>query len=126
MTSKDGPVRDRDVTRTPATTHSFNGTVEVTGDGIVTVMYYDFRNNTPDTGLPTDVWLTHSHDGGQTWSEQHVYGSFNMENAPVARGWFLGDCQGPAAVGAQDLSLFFSVASGSPGTADVLAVRANQ
>jgi hypothetical protein len=62
-------------------------------------MYYDFRNNTPDTGLPTDVWLTHSHDGGQTWSEQHVYGSFNMENAPVARGWFLGDYQGLAAVG---------------------------
>jgi hypothetical protein len=116
----------RDVTQTPATTHSFNGTVEVTGDGIVTVMYYDFRNNTPDTGLPTDVWLTHSHDGGQTWSEQHVYGSFNMENAPVARGWFLGDYQGLAAVGAQDLILFFSVASGSPSTADVLAVRANQ
>jgi hypothetical protein len=101
-----------DVTETPDTTHSFNGTVEVTGDGIVAVMYYDFRNNTdttPGSGLPTDVWLRHSHDAGLSWSDdQHVYGSFNMEDAPVARGWFLGDYQGLTAVG-NDLDLFFSV-----------------
>ena len=55
-------------------------------DGTVAVMYYDFRNNTSAPGLPTDVWLAHSHDGGATFTEQHVYGSFDMENAPVARG----------------------------------------
>jgi hypothetical protein len=112
-----------DVTSTPSTTHSFNGTVEVTDDGTVAVLYYDFRDNTPDPGLPTDVWLTHSHDGGQTWTEQHVYGSFDMENAPVARGWFLGDYQGLSAAG-DDLMAFFSVSTDAPNSANVIAVRA--
>jgi hypothetical protein len=114
-----------DITSTPASTHSFNGTVEVTADGTLAVLYYDFRNNTAAPGLPTDVWLKHSHDGGATWSEQHVYGPFDMENAPVARGWFLGDYQGMAAVG-NDLILFFSVATGANDSADVIAIRANQ
>jgi photosystem II stability/assembly factor-like uncharacterized protein len=114
-----------DVTKTPSSTHSFNGTVEVTADGTVAVLYYDFRNNTPAPGLPTNVWLTHSHDGGATWSEQQVLPDpFDMENAPIARGWFLGDYQGLAAVG-NDLMLFFSVATGANDSADVLAVRAN-
>ena len=112
-----------DVTTTPTSTHSFNGTVEVTSDGTVAVMYYDFRNNTTDPGLPTDVWMTHSSDGGATWGEQHVYGPFDMEKAPVARGWFLGDYQGLAAID-RDLILFFSVATGAEDSADVIAIRA--
>ena len=112
-----------DVTGTPTSTHSFNGTVEVTDDGTVAVMYYDLRNNTPEPGLPTDVWLAHSHDGGATWTEQHLYGSFDMENAPVARGWFLGDYQGMAAAG-DDLITFFSVATTND-QSDVIAIRAS-
>lgn len=125
-----------DVTDTSALAHSFNGTVEVTDDGVVAVMYYDFRNNTvsgnPDTTpLVTDVWLTHSHNGGATWSpSQHVDGPFDMENAPVARGWFLGDYMGMAGindpVGGDDLLLFYAVADGSNDSANVMAVRANQ
>jgi hypothetical protein len=115
--------RPIDVTQTPPGTHSFNGTVEVTDDGTVAVMYYDLRNNTGAAGLPTDVWLTHSHDGGATWSEQHLYGSFDMENAPVARGWFLGDYQGMAAAG-EDLITFFSVATTND-QSDVISIRAN-
>ena len=102
--------------------HAFNGTVEVTADGTVAVMYYDFRNNTPDPGLPTDVWLTHSIDGGATWSEQHVTGPFDMKQAPVARGFFLGDYQGLAAVG-DDLLLFFATTQGD--SANVYSVRAH-
>jgi hypothetical protein len=112
-----------DVTSTPTSTHSFNGTVEVTSDGTVAVMYYDFRTNTAAAGLPTDVWLTHSHDGGATWNEQHVYGDFDMEKAPVARGWFLGDYQGLAAID-RDLILFFSVSTAAEDSADVIAIRA--
>ena len=125
-----------DVTDTPASSHSFNGTVEVTDDGVVAVMYYDFRTNVvgslPDaTPLDTDVWLTHSHDGGASWSaSQHVDGPFDMENAPVARGWFLGDYMGMAAIndpsGGDDLLLFYAVADGSNDSANVMAVRANQ
>ena len=113
-----------DVTSTPLSTHSFNGTVEVTADGTVAVMYYDFRNNDAAPGLPTDVWLAHSHDGGATWTEQHLYGSFDMENAPVARGWFLGDYQGMAAAG-NDLVTFFSVATTND-QADIISVRATR
>jgi hypothetical protein len=101
--------------------HAFNGTVEVTANGTVAVMYYDFRNNTPDPGLPTDVWLTHSHDGGATWTEQHVTGPFDMKDAPVARGFFLGDYHGLAAIG-NDLLLFFSTTQGD--SANVYSVRA--
>lgn len=107
---------------TPAADHSFNGTVEVTDDGTVAVMYYDFRGNTPASGLPTDIWLAHSNDGAATWSEQHVTGPFDMTAAPNARGWFLGDYQGLAAAG-DDLLLFYSTTQGD--SANVYAVRAN-
>jgi hypothetical protein len=103
--------------------HAFNAPVAVTADGTVAVMYYDFRDNTPEPGLPTDVWLTHSTDGGATWSEQHVTGRFDMKQAPVASGFFLGDYQGLAAVG-DDLLLFFSTTQGDQ--ANVYSVRAHR
>ena len=112
-----------DVTGTPASTHSFNGTVEVTADGTVAVMYYDFRSNTAAPGLPTDVWLAHSRDGGATWTEQELFGPFDMENAPIARGWFLGDYQGMAAAG-DDLITFFSVATTND-QSNIMSIRAN-
>ena len=115
-----------DVTKTNPQNHAFNGTVEVTADGTVGVLYYDLRGNTPAAGVPTDVWLTHSHDGGRTWTEeQHVYGPFDMENAPVARGWFLGDYQGMAAI-SNDLTLFFAVSTAADNSADVIAIRASR
>lgn len=51
---RSGPVA---IDRTPGR-HAFNHAVTVTADGTVAVLYYDFRNNTPAAGLPTDVWLT--------------------------------------------------------------------
>jgi hypothetical protein len=112
-----------DVTPNTGDTHSFNGTVEVTSEGTVAVMFYDLRNNTGAAGVPTDVWLTHSHDGGATWAEQHLYGPFDMEDAPVARGWFLGDYQGMAAAG-PDLITFFGVAT-SNDQSDIISIRAD-
>ena len=103
--------------------HAFNQTVQVAGDGTVAVLYYDFRNNTPDPGLPTDVWLTQSTDGGATWEEQHVTGPFDMKQAPVARGYFLGDYMGLEAIG-DDLLAFFSTTQGDP--ANVYSVRARR
>jgi hypothetical protein len=123
-----------DVTETPDDTHSFNGTVEVTDDGIVAVMYYDFRSNDPSEAdtLETDVWLAHSHDGGATFDagHQHVYGPFDMKHAPVARGWFLGDYMGMDAIadpsGPDDLMLFFAVSTSADDSAGVVAIRADR
>jgi hypothetical protein len=103
--------------------HAFNQTVQVTADGTVAVLYYDFRNNTPDPGLPTDVWLTQSTDGGATWLEQHVTGPFDMKLAPNARGFFLGDYMGLEAIG-NDLLAFFATTQGD--SANVYSVRANR
>jgi hypothetical protein len=103
--------------------HAFNQTVQVAGDGTVAVLYYDFRNNTPAPGLPTDVWLTLSTDGGATWLEQHVTGPFDMKQAPVARGFFLGDYMGLEAIG-NDLLAFFATTQGD--AANVYSVRARR
>jgi hypothetical protein len=102
---------------------AFNATVEVSEDGTVGVLYYDFRSNTAAPGLPTDAFLAHSHNGGATWSEQHLAGPFDMENAPFARGYFLGDYQGLTAIGT-DFLAFFSVSTAADNSADVVAVRA--
>jgi hypothetical protein len=112
----------KQVGTTPAGTPSFNGTVEVTSDGTVAVMFYDLRSNTAEPGLPTDVWLALSNDGGATFSEQHVTGPFEMTQAPDAGGFFLGDYQGMAAAG-RDLILFFA-ATAQGDSANVYAVRA--
>ena len=103
--------------------HAFNQTVQVAGDGTVAVLYYDFRNNTPAPGLPTDVWLAQSTDAGATWSEQHVTGPFDMKLAPNARGFFLGDYMGLEAIG-DDLLAFFATTQGD--SANVYSVRANR
>ena len=70
----------------PAGTSAFNGTVEVTADGTVSVLWYDFRGNDASPGLPTSVFLRHSHDGGATAGEQKLAGPFDMEAAPSRPG----------------------------------------
>jgi hypothetical protein len=112
----------RAIDQTPGP-HAFNQTVQVTGDGTVAVLYYDFRNNTPAPGLPTDVWLTQSTDGGGSWEEQHVTGPFDMKQAPNARGYFLGDYMGLEAIG-DDLLAFFATTQGD--SANVYSVRADR
>jgi hypothetical protein len=108
----------------PAGASAFNSTVAVTDDGTVAVLWYDFRENDPSPGLPTDVFLRHSHDGGATFvGAQKLAGPFDMEKAPVSagRGFFLGDYQGLAAAG-NDLVAFFTTTDGDP--ANVYSVRA--
>jgi hypothetical protein len=82
---------------------AFTPMVRVADDGTVTVTYYDFRNNTtdPDT-LPTDAWAIHCHaatddctnPGNWTDEVRLTDPSFDMEDAPVARGFFVGDYVG--------------------------------
>jgi hypothetical protein len=106
---------------------SFNHAVAVGHDGEVAVLYYDdARNNETTTkdGIPTDVYLRHSGDGGRTWSSpQRIY-TFDFANAPpTERGYFVGDYQGLAAIGAHDLLAFFGVAGNKEATANVESIR---
>jgi hypothetical protein len=106
-------------------TQSFTPMIDVTRGGTVGVSYYDFRSNTAAAGLPTDVWLTHCHStctSGSNWTDAHAFGPFDMENAPVARGYFLGDYEGIATAGTNFL-LLSGVAGSSPNTSDMRFVR---
>jgi hypothetical protein len=103
---------------------AFTPAVHVADDGTVAVTYYDFRNNSAAPGLPTDEWLVHCHSGcanPANWSETHVAGPFNMELAPVARGYFVGDYEGLSNIGA-DFTPFFAQA-GPAGESDVYFAR---
>jgi Neuraminidase (sialidase) len=96
---------------TPAGVDAFTPSVEVAADGTVGVSFYDFRHNTAAAGALTDHFLVHSHDGGTTWSEtQLTPTSFDIEAAPVARGYFLGDYVGLATRG-NSFVPFFTVAN---------------
>ncbi len=101
------------VNQTPNDAQAFTPTVAVSADGTVGITYYDFRNNTADPAVPTDQWFAHSHDGGATWSELHVSGPFDIETAPVSRGYFLGDYEGLATAGDNFLVFFVMANSGN-------------
>jgi hypothetical protein len=76
---------------------AWTASVHVADDGTVGVTYYDFRNNTAGGGTDTDHWLVHCHGSctdPANWSENHVAGPFDSRQAPVARGFFLGDYVG--------------------------------
>ena len=70
--------------------------MHVNDDGVVGVSYYDFRDDVEtDSQLTTDHWIAHSHDGGATWASSDQVGpSFDLHQAPYARGYFVGDYQG--------------------------------
>lgn len=98
----------------PSGRSAFTPVVKVASDGTVGVLYYDFRNDKlGDAALSTDAWLTHSHDGGATWSETRVTPKpFDMRRAPYASGWFLGDYIGLGVIGPH-FKPFFTVTTTS-------------
>jgi len=111
----------------PTNVSAFTPSVAVAGDGTVGVAYYDFRNNDAAAGLPTDYWFTSCAPGSDctspgNWAERHVEGSFNMENAPIARGYFLGDYQGIATAG-NDFGLLFARTGSARNTSDVVYTK---
>jgi hypothetical protein len=105
-----------EINRVPAT-QAFTPSIAVAADGTVGVTYYDFRNNTPATGLTTDYWFVHCHGATDdctnpnSWtSETHVAGPFDMETAPNANGYFVGDYEGLARAGSSFVA-FFAIAN---------------
>ena len=81
---------------------AFTPSVAVGDDGTVTVTYYDFRNNTASPAtLGTTHWAAHCHPATEncanpaSWNEEtQVSPTFNIREAPFARGYFLGDYVG--------------------------------
>ena len=106
-----------------AAAQSFNHAVAVGNDGELAVLYYDDARNDAAPGIPTDVYLRHSGDGGKTWSTPQRLASFDFANAPIARGYFVGDYQGLEPIGAKGLLAFFGVTDATPDTANVLSIR---
>jgi hypothetical protein len=119
------------VNRTTNGAAAFTPSVHVAADGTVAVTYYDFRNNTPAAGALADYWIAHCHAGSTdcanpaNWAESHVAGPFDVESAPVARGYFLGDYQGLASVGNTFVPFFIRANSGNANnTTDAFSTRA--
>jgi len=83
---------------------AFTPDVSVNDAGTVAVSYYDFRNNTADAGAttPTDAWGVPCHAATEdcaassSWDDEirTTDVSFDSRQAPVARGFFLGDYVG--------------------------------
>jgi hypothetical protein len=92
------PIKVNDTPTGAYDPQAFTAAVHVAANGDVAVTYYDFRNDVKgDADLTTDYWIAHSHDGGQTFgasSRLTQTGSFDMRDAPYARGYFVGDYAG--------------------------------
>ncbi|MFL5312441.1 MAG: sialidase family protein [Myxococcales bacterium] len=114
-TSADGglswspPVR---VNRAPAAP-AFTPAVAA-GGGKLGVAYYDLRDDVPGDAsrFLASSWLAVSADGGATWQESALAGPFDLQTAPFALGYFLGDYQGLGWDGTAFLSFFAAANSG--------------
>lgn len=92
----------------------FLPTVAVADNGVIGILYYDFRNDDSfagDAELTTDVWLlTVNPDGTNPVEERLTDTSFDMRQMVIAGGFFPGDYVGLAAAG-NDFVAAFTVAN---------------
>jgi hypothetical protein len=115
-------------TTNPCRQQAFVPAVVATGDGnAVVVTYYDFRNdtNTPTGFEGTDYFAvicktaSDCSKAGSWGAEQRLTKpSFNILNAPIARGHFLGDYMGLAASGPTTVYPVFGIATAPSTTAE--------
>jgi hypothetical protein len=108
---------------------AFNPVASVLDDGTIGVRYSDFRNNSPDVAtLGTDEFLVHCHPTTPTactnaanWGDEvrQTDASYNMRQAPFARGWFVGDYVGMDNDGEDFLAFWTQPFGGDPGNAFV-------
>jgi len=106
------------VNQTPAvgpilSQQAFTPSVSVESDGTVVINYYDFRNDQAgdDQNELADYWAASCSAAcaaAASWGGELglTSTSFNILDAPLARGYFLGDYEGLAAVGAQSAAAF--------------------
>jgi hypothetical protein len=107
---------------TPADQQAFTPTIKVASDGTVGVTYYDLRHNTTAAGLPTDEWFVHCSatcTNTASWTETHVAGPSDLEQAPFAGGYFFGDYEGLVTNGTTFGSIFDQSTGTSSNPTDV-------
>jgi hypothetical protein len=111
----------------PCRQQAFIPAVVATGDGnFAIVTYYDFRNDTNTTGFEaTDYFATFCDtttdcSKSANWGNEQrlTTSSFNILDAPVAGGHFLGDYMGLASSGPTKAYPVFGIATGKNITAD--------
>jgi hypothetical protein len=98
---------------------AFTPSIAIAPDGTIGVTYYDFRNNTAAASLLTDYFIVHCHPATKSctsptdWVETKLTDtSFDMRQAPVARGFFTGDYEGLGVAGTK-FGAFFSMPHGT-------------
>jgi hypothetical protein len=106
------------VNHTPGNALAFVPTVAILDDGTIGVSYYDLRNNTPNQlGILATHWLTYCRAGcsdSSSWREVDVSGDFDLQRAPYARGFFVGDYMGITGGSAFDLLYVTTTPSSDP------------
>jgi hypothetical protein len=99
---------------------AFTPSIAVANNGTVAVTYYDFRKNTTAPGALTDTWIVTAnptnlaaHKPGR--ERRLTTSSFDIEQAPNANGYFLGDYEGLTAMGTNynSFGAFFAIANNS-------------
>jgi hypothetical protein len=89
----------------------FFGTIAVSPDGGVAILFSDLRNDRLGDGpLTTDLWLRRSRDRGATWEESHL-ASYDLRQSynEIVGGYWVGDYQSLAAVGPHDFAALFGM-----------------
>ncbi|HYZ88855.1 MAG TPA: sialidase family protein [Myxococcales bacterium] len=99
--------------RAPAAV-AFTPAVSAAG-GLLAVSYYDTRDDDPadPSHFLVSAWLATSPDQGTTWAEMRLAGPFDLQIAPFAEGYFLGDYEGLAFDGSSFLAFFAAANSGN-------------
>jgi hypothetical protein len=101
---------------------AFVPSVRVRSDGAVGISYFDFRSDTAAaTSLWTDSWLAWSDDNGATWRENRISNRFDLDVAPNADGYFLGDYQSLSSRGAVFVALQAHANSTGSNRTDIFA-----
>jgi hypothetical protein len=102
---------------------AFTPTLHVRADGLLGLLYFDLRPDTPATGtLLAAAWLVTTRDGS-SWNEATVWNPFDLTQAPNARGLFLGDYMGLVSAGSEFVPLLALSATDPDNRTDIYALR---
>lgn len=110
---------------------AFTPTIRVAANGTVGVSYYEFQHGQATSAL-TDHWLVRCAARpaalcarAEAWgpAQRLTDAPFDLEKAPVARGFFLGDYEGLATAGDEFLALFAKTQPADPASIFFRRVR---